>query len=282
MRLSTSLSAIALAAMACTAAQAADWSADSIGYRYYSGQSEPGTSDKVGKNVLNFTHVSGDKLGGNLFSIDYLRSDNSDPANGGASGAAEWYGFYKRSFSLSAMSGKKGGYGFAKDLSLTARVDMGAKNTAFAPAPAKLRLGMDAAMPVKAGFWNIGFDVYKETNNNSFAAANKRNVNFDPALAFSSAWAIPMGGVGTFEGFLDIVGPKGDDGFGNATATEVLLRASYMFDIGGAKSGLKAGVGIEYWDNKFGCDNSKFGTSGSGITNTCRSTSPMVLATYKF
>ena len=86
----------------------------------------------------------------------------------------------------------------------------------------------------------------------------------------------------TFEGFLDIVGPKGDDGFGNATATEVLLRASYMFDIGGAKSGLKAGVGIEYWDNKFGCDNSKFGTSGSGITNTCRSTSPMVLATYKF
>lgn len=277
MRFSTSLCTIALAALTATGAQAADWSADSIGYRYYSAQSEPGTADKVGKNVLNFTHVSGDKLGGNLFSIDYLRSDNNDPANGSASGASEWYGFYKRSFSLSAMTGNKNGYGFAKDLSFTARVDLGSKNTAFAPAPAKLRLGMDAALPVKAGFWNIGFDIYKETNNNSFAAADKRNVNFDPALALSSAWAIPLGGIGAFEGFLDIVGPKGKDGFGNATATEVLLRASYLFNIAGPKSGLKAGVGVEYWKNKFGCNNDT-----TTVANSCTATSPMFLASYTF
>ena len=123
MRLTTSLSMIVLGAMAAASAVAADWSADSVGYRYYAAQSEPGTSDKVAKNVLSFTHVSGDKLGMNLFTIDYLRSDNNDPANGGGGGASEWYGFYKRSYSLGAMTGNKSGYGFAKDLGLTARID---------------------------------------------------------------------------------------------------------------------------------------------------------------
>jgi hypothetical protein len=273
MRLSTSLSAIALAVMACTAAQAADWSADSIGYRYYSGQSEPGTADKVQKNVLNFTHVSGDKLGSNLFSIDYLRSDNADPANGGGSPASEWYGFYKRTFSIGAMTGNKGGYGMFKDLGLTGRVDLGAKNTTFAPAPAKVRLGLSADLPVKGGFWNVGVEAYKETNNNGIVG---KAVNFDTALALSSAWSVPALG-GTFGGYFDMVGPKGTDGFGAATTTEVQLFASLMYDLNGPKGGLKAGVGFHMWNNKFGCDNDK-----TAVSNSCKSTSPMLLASYSF
>ncbi|MFN7444683.1 MAG: hypothetical protein ACK5RC_05840 [Curvibacter sp.] len=236
----------------------------------------------MAKNVLNFTHVSGDKLGTNLFVIDFLKSDKNDPANGSEAGATEWYGFYKRSFSLSALTGNKGGYGFAKDLYLTGRVDLGAKNTAFAPAPAKLRTGVSADLPVKAGFWNVGLEVYKEQNNNSLASAGKRAVDFDPTLALTSSWSIPVAGLGSFDGFLDVVGPKGKDGFGNETATEVLLRATMMFDIAGPKSGLQAGVGVEYWGNKFGCDNSKNGTTSGGTTNTCKSVSPLLLATYKF
>ncbi len=274
MHLSTSLTALALAVMAATSACAADWSSNSVGYRYAPSQSEPGVSDKVAKNILSFTHVSGDKLGTNFFTIDYLRSDNADPANGSGSGASEWYGFYKRSFSLSAMTGNKGGYGFAKDLSLTARLDAGSKNTTFAPAPLKVRLGMSADMPVSAGFWNVGVEVYKENNNNGIVG---KQVNFDPALALTSAWAIPMGGVGNFEGFLDVVGPKGKDGFGASTATEVLLRASFMFDVMGPKSGLQAGVGVEYWNNKFGCNNDT-----TGVKNSCRATTPLLLLAYKF
>lgn len=282
MRLSAPLSVFAVAVAAATSAVAADWSSNTIGYRYHASQSEPGTSDKVAKNVLNFTHVSGDKLGTNLFSIDHLKSDNSDPANGASSGASEWYGFYKRTFSISAMTGNTTGYGFAKDLSLTGRIDLGTKNTAFAPAPAKLRVGLAADLPVKAGFWSIGLEAYKETNNNSLAAVGNRSVNFDTALALTSAWSIPVSGLGSFEGFLDVIGPKGKDGFRRDTTTEVLLRASMMFDINGPKSGLRAGVGIEHWANKFGCNNSDYGTTSSGITNTCTATSPMLLLSYKF
>ena len=265
--------ALAAVLLASSSAFAADWSSNSVTYAYAPQQSEPGVSDKVAKNILTFTSISGDKLGTNLFNIDLLKSDSSDLANNGGGGAQEWYGFYQRNFSLSAMTGNKTGYGFAKDLNLTARVDAGAKNTTFAPAPRKLQLGMSAAMPVSAGFWDIGAAAYKETNHNGIVG---KSVSFDVAPALNSAWAIPMAGVGTFGGFASIVGPKGKDGFGEKTAMETLIRATFMFDVLGPKSGLSAGFGVEYWNNKFGCDSS---LASNG--NKCKSTTPLVLVSYK-
>lgn len=270
MRFKLAISSIAAATLSL-AAQAADWSDTSVGYRYAPSQSEPGVSDKVKKNILNFTHVSGDKLGMNLFTIDLLRSNSVDPSNGGNNGAQEWYGFYKRSFSLSALTGEKTTFGFAKDISLTGRVDAGAKNTKFAPAPFKTRFGLSAALPVAAGFWDVGIDIYNEKNHNGIVG---KNVSFDTVPALSSAWSIPMG-PGTFGGFLDVIAPKGKDGFGDATKTETLLRANYLFDVNGPKSQLKAGLGVEYWNNKFGCNNNT-----AAVKNSCKATTPLLLVEY--
>jgi len=261
----------ALSAFAVMPAQAANWSDTSVGVRYVSDQSEPGVTDKVSKNVMTFTHVSGDNLGTNFFTIDLLKSSSVDPSASGPSGAQEWYGFYKRSFSLSALTGNKSGYGIAKDLSLIARFDAGAKNTSFAPAPRKVRLGMSAAMPVTAGFWDVGVEVMKESNHNGIVG---KDVNFSSAPVFTTAWAVAAG-PGTFTGFLDIVGAKGKDGFGDATKAATLGRALYMLDIGGAKSGFKAGGGVEYWNNKFGCNNAK-----SFVKNSCTATTPVLLVEY--
>ena len=267
------LTALLTVLLSCTGAMAADWSTNSIGYRYAPSGSEPGVSSKVPKNILTFTHVSGDKLGSNFFTIDLLKSSKADPAAGNASGAQEWYGFYQRNFSLNAMTGNKTGYGFAKDLNLTARVDAGTKNTAFAPSPLKLRVGMSASMPVTAGFWDVGVEAYKETNNNGIVG---KSVSFKVAPALVSAWAIPVGGVGTFGGFLSVVGPKGKDGFGADTATETLARATFMFDVMGPKSGLTAGFGFEYWKNKFGNNNAI-----ASVKNSATSTTPLLLVEYK-
>ncbi len=253
-------------------AMSADFSSNSIGYRYVPGESEPGVSNKVSKNILMFTHFSGDKLGTNFFTIDLLKSSSVDPANGGGTGAQEWYGLYERTFSLSALTGHTGGYGFAKDIKLLGRVDAGAKNTTFAPAPRKLRLGVAAAMPVSSGFWDVSVQAYKESNYNGIVG---KSVSFSVAPALMSAWAIPVGGIATFSGFADVIGPKGKDGFGAQTKTEVLARMQVMFDVMGPKSGLKAGVGIEYWKNKFGCDN-----AASAIKNACSATTPMLLLEY--
>ena len=260
-----------LASMAIAPVQAANWSDTSVGMRYVSEQSEPGVTDSVSKNVMSFTHVSGDNMGSNFFTIDLLKSSSIDPSNKGPSGAQEWYGFYKRSFSLSAMTGNKSGYGIAKDLSLIARFDAGTKNTTFAPAPRKVRLGMSAAMPVTAGFWDVGLEVMKESNHNGVVG---KDVSFSSAPVFTTAWAVGMG-PGAFTGFLDIVGAKGKDGFGDETKTETLGRALYMIDVAGPKAGLKAGVGVEYWNNKFGCNNAK-----SFKKNSCTATTPVLIVEY--
>ena len=274
------LTALLAALTAGGNALAADFSANSLGYRYAPNQSEPGVSDDVSKNVLTFTHFSVDKLGTNFFTIDLLKSGSNDPAAGGGAGAQEYYGFYQRNFSISKMTGNKDGYGFFKDLSLTARVDAGTKNTAFAPAPRKLRLGVTAAMLISAGFWDVGIAAYKESNHNGIIIPGFKptgtSVSFKLAPVLDTAWSIPVGGIGTFGGFASIVGAKGKDGFGAETKTETLIRATFMFDVLGSKSGLSAGVGVEYWNNKFGCNNTT-----ANPKNACKATTPLLLINYQ-
>ena len=273
MKTLSKLAMLVSALLAGTGALAADWSSNSIGYRYAPTQSEPGVSDKVSKNILSFTHISGDKLGTNFFTIDLLKSNSADPAAGGGTGAQEWYGLYQRDFSLKALTGNTTGYGFAKDIKLVGRVDAGSKNTAFAPSPRKLRMGVSVAMPVSAGFWDFGIQGYKESNHNGIVG---KSVSFDLAPALVSVWAIPVGDLGTFGGFVDVVGPKGKDGFGVETKTEVLARVKFMFNIFGPTSGLTAGVGIEYWKNKFGNNNNI-----AFVKNSATATTPLLLLEYK-
>ena len=267
------ISTLLAAVMVCAGASAADWSENTVGYRYAPSQSEPGVTDKVSKNILNFTHISGDSLGTNFFTVDMLKSSSKDPAAGSAMGAQEYYGFYQRDFSFNAMTGNKTGYGFFKDLKLVGRIDAGSKNTAFAPAPLKFRTGLTAAMPMSAGFWDIGIQAVSESNNNGIMG---KKVNFKVAPALISVWALPVSNVGAFSGFIDIVGPKGKDGFGVETATEVLARAKFMFNVMGPKSGLTAGAGLEYWNNKFGNNNAI-----AGVKNSARATTPLLLVEYK-
>jgi hypothetical protein len=257
-----------LAMLPFAAAHAADWSDTSVGLRLGNHFAEPGLTPKIAKTIFNFTTINGDKLGTNLIVGDVLLSDNKDPAAGGGGGAQEFYGFYQRTFSLNALTGSKG-FGFFKDLSLVGRGDLSAKNTTFAPRVRKLRFGIAADLPVPAGFWNVGVQAYHETNHNGIVG---KEVHFDTAAALTSVWSIPIAGIASFGGFLDIVGPKGKDGFGGQTKTETLFRATLLADLG--KTGLKAGVGLEYWANKFG-NNAKL-VPGSKVTT------PMLLAEYHF
>jgi hypothetical protein len=72
-----------------------------------------------------------------------------------------------------------------------------------------------------------------------------------------------------------VVGAKGKDGFGDETKTEMLFRATYMLDVLDPKAGLKAGLGLERWSNKFGCNNSM-----SSVKNSCKATTPLLLVEY--
>ena len=217
-------------------AYAIDWQDNSVGISWGNKYREPENPRDVTKTVLNFTHVSGDRLGLNLFVSDLLLSTKSDPAKNGK-GATEIYIFYKRSFSLSALTGAD----------------------VLKPSPKKLRLGISTDLAVPVGYVNIGVDLYKERNHNAITG---KNFDFKTTYAAYAVWNIPVSSRGSIEGMIDHIGAMGDDGFGINTKPQTLATLNYIHDIG-EEGGFKLGVGLQYWRNKYNNDNRRDSHNGS-------------------
>jgi len=266
---------VLVAALAAPSAQALDWSDTSFRYWYGSNFKEPGVGTgqgtDVAKNILSFTHVDGWKYGGNFLNVDMLISAggaNLDTAVNSRDGATEVYAVYRTHLSLNKVTGSKTfAFGPIRDILIETGIDLNTKNTGFAPHKIMPVLGPTFELAVP-GFWSISVFAEKEWNNNGFAHvlsdgtvdfANGGNVAFNVTPMFATAWGIPVFGLPlSFEGFGSVNLPKGKDGFGNETKTELLFHPKVMWDVGSAwgspKSGYKLGVGWEYWVNKFGND----------------------------
>lgn len=239
-------------------AYAIDWQDNSVGISWGNKYREPENPRDVTKTVLNFTHVSGDRLGLNLFVSDLLLSTKSDPAKNGK-GATEIYIFYKRSFSLSALTGADLSNSIVKDWYINGRIDYAHKNTVLKPSPKKLRLGVSTDLAVPVGYVNIGVDLYKERNHNAITG---KNFDFKTTYAAYAVWNIPVSSRGSIEGMIDHIGAMGDDGFGINTKPQTLATLNYIHDIG-EEGGFKLGVGLQYWRNKYNNDNRRDSHNGS-------------------
>ncbi len=89
---------------------------------------------------------------------------------------------------------------------------------------------------------------------------NGNGTNFNPTYYIESAWLYPFN-IGPvplkFTGFLNIIGPKGFGATGDSYhRIEILLHPKLMVDVGEllgyTPNKIDAGVGFEYWHNKFG------------------------------
>ena len=262
----------ALALGASSNLYAADWSDTFVGYRYSSKFAEPAISGDISKNIFQLNHVSGYKYGTNFFNVDFLISDNKDPAAGGGGGAQEVYAVYRHNLSLSKVSGVPMKFGVIRDVGITAGFDFSSKDTAFAPRVRKFVIGPTFSFDVP-GFFDVSLLYRTERNHNGIVGAD---VSFDPTYGVSAAWGIPfqMGLPVVFKGFADFIGKKGKDGFGVETEPETLINASLMFDVGslaGLKQAVFVGPGYQYWNNKFG-------STGVGT----RESAPMIQAEVHF
>jgi nucleoside-specific outer membrane channel protein Tsx len=258
-------------------ATAADFSDTWIGYRRSNAYTEPGIAQDVPKNIYTIGHFSGYKYGSNFFSLDILRSLENDPANrNSTSQAQELYAVYRSALSSSKVLGTSYAFGPVKDLSLTFGFDAGAKDTAFAAKPLKLLLGPTVNLALPVGFLDLSLLAYKETNNNGIVG---RKVQFDTTWQVGATWGLffDLGVPAKLTGFLAITGAKGKDGFGVETETETLMRTSLQWDVGtlaGLNKGtVFAGVGYEYWKNKFGNPSSTVGAKTSA---------PVLIAEWHF
>lgn len=259
------IGATLVAAFAAPTASAADWQDFAVGARYGSNFSEPGIDADIKKVIGNLSYANGWKYGGNFFNVDILQSDHNDPAAGpgSQSGATEFYAIYRGQLSLAKTTGTKLGLPFVRDASLYFGGDLSTKNTAFAPRVRKWLVGPALNFDVP-GFWDLAVVARGEHNHNGIVG---KNVRFDTTWGVSTAWLIKVPAArGRFTGYFDVIGPKGKDGFGDETKTELHGNAYFLVDVGSffdKKDTVFAGVGYEYWKNKFGANPPTPGTQQS-------------------
>jgi nucleoside-specific outer membrane channel protein Tsx len=136
------------------------------------------------------------------------------------------------------------------------------KDTTLAPRKQVVVVGPTVKFDVP-GFLDLGLWYYRERNHCAIAPClapgARSELTFDPAYFLNATWGIPFQ-LGTvplkFQGFVNFVGTKGKDYTGHDTAKETLLRTSLMLDvsqvIAGRKGSVFAGIGYEFWHNKYG------------------------------
>ena len=271
------LASILLAACV-SQAQASEWSDTFIGYRYGTSFREPANTNEIAKNIFSLTHASGYKYGTNFFTVDMLKSDSNDPASGafqGANpgGAQEVFAVYRHTLSFSKVSGSSMKFGPVRDVGAVLGFDFSSKNDDFGARVRRPLGGLSVSLDVP-GFWNVGVLYQGERNHNGIVPlignppGMTSDVHFKNTWRLETSWSIPFhaGIPAKFGGFLNYVAPKGNDGFGAATKAELLTEVSVLFDVGslaGQKDTFYAGVGYQYWRNKFGNDSRADATGGA-------------------
>jgi nucleoside-specific outer membrane channel protein Tsx len=252
------------AALAVTANQAraqGNFSDTSIGVRDSITASNPGAEPPlhargVNKVIVNLGHFDVWDYGSNFFNADILFSDKNEPAYNATNGSTEFYGVYRGQLSPDKIFGLNTKFGPIQAINFEFGGDAETENTQFAPNKKLLVFGPNFHLDMPAGFFDIGVHFSKEWNHNGIVG---KSVEFDATPEFEFVWLYPLTFTGLpldFRGFMNIVLPKGKDGFGNNTYTEILARPQLQLDIGTLlyNKPHKPDIyfAVEFWEHKFG------------------------------
>lgn len=229
-----------------------------------------GVTNKV---VLELTHFDVWALGTNFINIDYLQSDRRDPAfcDGfgppqpscqGTVGAMEVYSLYRGTLGFNQLSHSTAfTFGPFKNIDISYGGDWNTENNPFAPEKKDIVAGLKFEFNVPDGFFNVAVHAYKEWNHNALPGTIVSNVEFHTVPEVEFTYMKPLAFTGLplrIAGFTNIVFPKGPDGFGNQTVTELLSDNRLILDVGKLVANKAdwwdAYIGYRYWRNKFGND----------------------------
>lgn len=224
---------------------------------------DPGLTKEVAGNIA---YANGWTYGSNFVSLDFENFSHQDPANNAANflgtpqkgDSFETYSVFRTVASGNKIFGGGFSFGPIKDIGLELGGDIATQDDQFAAYKRLIVFGPQFSIDVPKGFWTISLHVSHEWDNDAYTT--KSSTNYDVAPELETAWLFPfqLGPVPLkFEGFANVVGPKGK---GNAQEayhrTEILIHPKLMVDvgqlIGWLPNKIDAGVGYEYWHNKFG------------------------------
>jgi hypothetical protein len=257
------------AVLAVTAghASAQNFSDTSMGVREGFFEANPGGGKgarNVNKTIVNIGHFDVWDYGSNFFNGDVLFSNANEPASNSSGGSTEFYGVYRGQLSPDKLFGINTAIGPFSAINIEFGGDAETENTAFAPNKKLLVAGPNFHLNMPAGFFDIGVHISKEWNHNGFSSCPSScgkggPVDFDPAPEFEFVWLYPLSFTGLpldFRGFMNVVLPKGTDGFGGHTYTEILARPQLQLDLGkmllNKPHKPDVYLAVELWHHKFG------------------------------
>jgi nucleoside-specific outer membrane channel protein Tsx len=257
----------AVAVLAATASHAwaqGNFSDTSMGVRDGPWISNPGGgpgggegSRDVNKIIVNVGHFDTWDYGSNFFNVDVLFSNANEPANNSPGGSTEFYAVYRGQLSPDKIFGLNTKFGPIQAIDFEFGGDAESENTQFAPDKKLLVIGPNFHFDLGKGFLTVGVHASKEWNNNGIVG---RAVSFQTTPEFEFVWLYNLKSFTNlpldFRGFINVVLPKGKDGFGGNTYTEVLARPQLQLDIGSMllnkphKPDMY--LAVEFWEHKFG------------------------------
>src|SRR5699024_1064672 len=145
--------------------------------------------DKIKKNILSLTHVSGYDYGQNFVNVDLLQSNSAEPANGGDNrGATEAYVTYRHQLHVGKVFDTDLSFGPVSDFGLTAGVDLSTKNTEVAPRKQIVVVGPTVKFALPKGFVDFSILYAHERNHNKFSGGD---ITFDDYAVYNLTWGVP-------------------------------------------------------------------------------------------
>lgn len=254
-------------AVAAGHAQAQNFSDTSMGLREGFFVANPGGgkgSRNVVKSIVNLGHFDVWDYGSNFFSGDILFSNANEPAANSSGGSTEFYGVWRSQLSPDKIVGINTAFGPFSAVNFEIGGDANTENSAFGPNKKLLVAGPNFHVNMPAGFFDIGVHIAKEWTHNGFSSCPSScgkggPIDFDPTAEFEFVWLYPLAFTGLpldIRGFMNIVLPKGTDGFGSHTYTEILARPQLQLDVGtmlfNRPHKPDIFLAVEFWHHKFG------------------------------
>jgi hypothetical protein len=224
---------------------------------------QPGYAGNVDEAALNVSYANGWTYGSNFVSLDIENFTHQDPANAvfgkATSDSLELYALFRTTLSGNKIfGGNSFSFGPIKDVGLEFGFDVDTQDDQFASYKRLIVFGPQFSIDVPKGFWTVSVHIAHEWNTNAYLKNN--STNFEPTAEFETAWLFPfkLGPVPLkFTGYANLITPKGKGAPDDVPhGLEILAHPKLMVDVGellgGKPNTFDAGVGFEYWYNKFG------------------------------
>jgi hypothetical protein len=243
------------------------WSDTYLSIRNVWNDKQPGYEGNIDEVAGNIAYANGWTYGSNFVSLDFENFGHKDGANQtffapGAKAAADSFELY--SVFRTVLSGNKifntkaFSIGPIADVGLEFGLDIDTQDDQFASYKKLITFGPQISWAVPKGFLTTSFHLAHEWNTDAYLANN--GTSYDVTGEYEMAWDFPfsLGPVPLkFEGYSNIVFPKGKGGVGDSYhRIEILAHPKLMLDvssmIGLGPNRIDAGIGFEYWHNKFG------------------------------